>query len=248
MQSTCLNCSHTLTAEYCGKCGQKASTHRYSLRHFIEHDFIHGVWHVDKGALFTVKELFTRPGNSVREYILGKRAKYFSFITLLILTASISAIVSHYFPIDFKALVPQNGRDSINSFEKLMTSYPKIVLLISIPVNSIFSYLWFRKAGFNYSEHLVLNSYKTAAEILVGLIFTVITLFSDHAAVVASLYLLCVFMVSILYGTWFYAQFFSQSGYSKGSLLFRSIMIPVSYLFCTMIIGFLWGIFSVLLR
>ena len=45
----------------------------------MEHDLIHGVWHIDKGVLFTVKELILRPGDSVRGFIQGKRVGFFSF-------------------------------------------------------------------------------------------------------------------------------------------------------------------------
>ena len=88
---SCLNCNQNIRSNYCDYCGQKASTHRYSVKHFIEHDFIHGVWHVDKGILFTLKALFTRPGHFVRNYIEGKRVNYFNFVSLLILIMAISA-------------------------------------------------------------------------------------------------------------------------------------------------------------
>lgn len=242
MHEKCLNCSQPVSTKFCSNCGQKSSTHRYSLKHFIEHDFIHGVWHVDKGILFTVKELFIRPGNSVREYILGKRANYFSFVTLLLLTITISAILSHYSSLDFKSLVSKDEQNMMGSVEKLFTTYPKIVLLISIPINSIFSYIWFRKAGFNYSEHLVLNSYKTAAEMIGGLVLTLLTLFFASSPTLASSYLLAFTLFSISYGTWFYFQFFSQSGYSRISLMIRSLMIPASFMIFQMVVGFLWAI------
>jgi hypothetical protein len=47
--------------------------HSYSIKHFIEQDLIHRIWHVDTGILFTIRELFTRPGHCVREFINGKR-------------------------------------------------------------------------------------------------------------------------------------------------------------------------------
>ncbi|MGU3374932.1 DUF3667 domain-containing protein [Chryseobacterium sp. M5A1_1a] len=241
MHEKCLNCSQPVSTKFCSNCGQKFSTHRYSLKHFIEHDFIHGVWHVDKGILFTIKELFTRPGNSVREYILGKRANYFNFVTLLLLTITISAILSHYSTLEFKSLATKESQDMMGSIEKLFTTYPKIVLLVSIPINSIFSYLWFRKAAFNYSEHLVLNSYKTAAEMIAGLALTFFTLFFASSPTLASSYLLAFTLFSISYGTWFYFQFFSQSGYSKISLMIRSLMIPASFMLFQFVIGFLWG-------
>lgn len=248
MHDTCLNCSQLITTKYCGNCGQKTSTHRYSLKHFIEHDLIHGVWHVDKGLLFTVKELFTRPGNSVREYILGKRVSYFNVITLLLLTATVSSILSHYSKIDYSVLVSENSKAMMTSLQELMTSYFKFFLLLTIPFNSFFSYLWFRKAGFNYSEHLVLNAYKTGAEMIITLILTLITLFFQNSEAVINIYFLAYTVLSLCYGLWFYSQFFSQSGYSKRSLFVRSIMIPVSFIIFMLITGFIWGIILLLLK
>ena len=244
MQDTCLNCNQALATNYCGHCGQKASTHRYSLKHFIEHDFIHGVWHVDKGALYTIKELFTRPGNSVREYILGKRVNYFSFITLLLLTATLSAVLSHYAHLDLNLLVPEAGRKSMNSFEKFLSSNPKIILLVTIPFNSFFSYIWFRRAAFNYSEHLVLNSYKAAAEMIVGLIFSSVTLLYTNSAATVFLFLIINYLFIICYSTWFYIQFFSKAGYSKVGLIIRSLMIPISLMVFASTIGFIGGLIT----
>ena len=68
--------SQQLTAH---NAGEKQALIAYSLIHFMEHDLIHGVWHIDKGVLFTVKELILRPGDSVRGFIQGKRVGFFSF-------------------------------------------------------------------------------------------------------------------------------------------------------------------------
>src|SRR6478609_6433349 len=96
MNSDCLNCGHPLAENFCSKCGQKASTHRYSLKHFIEHDFVNGVWGLDRGVLYTLKDLFTRPGHGVREYVQGKRAYYFNFVALILLILTIAALLDPY--------------------------------------------------------------------------------------------------------------------------------------------------------
>ncbi len=244
MNSDCLNCGNPLAEHYCSKCGQKASTHRYSLKHFMEHDFIHGVWHVDKGILYTLKALFTRPGYSVREYIEGKRAHYFNFVTLIVLILATSSLLAPYSHFKMSDLMPEASRSMMNSFESFAAKYPKIILLIAIPVNSFFSFIWYRKARFNYSEHLVLNSYKTAAELILGLIFSIFTIFYTNVNVLAVIYFLLMGGGGIIYGVWFYYQFFLKSDYSKMEVLLRSILIPVSYMLLSLILGFAWGIFE----
>lgn len=81
----CLNCNHHLYSNFCSHCGQKASTHRFSISHLLTHEFLHGLMHIDKGILFTLKELFTRPGHSIREYIQGKRINHYHFLSLLLI-------------------------------------------------------------------------------------------------------------------------------------------------------------------
>lgn len=241
--ANCLNCGNHIAEQYCGKCGQSAGIHRYSIKHFIEHDFIHGVWHVDKGILFTLKELLTNPGHSVRAFIQGKRAHYYNYITLILLILAISSIVSQYTHFKMADIMPEESRSTMNGFEKFTTKYPKLVLLISIPISSFFSFIWFRKAKFNYSEHLVLNSYKTSVELLVGLLFSILTIFYTNTAGLSVIYILAIQVPILIYGTWFYYQFFSESGYSKFSLILRSIMSLISFMLIAAVVGMVYGIF-----
>lgn len=238
----CLNCHQDLSSNYCANCGQKSSTHRYSLVHFFEHDFVHGIWHVDKGILFTLKELFTRPGHSIREYVLGKRANYFNFFTLIVLTIGLSSILAHYSGVKISDLMPESTKEMMNSMEEFMSKYPKAVLLMLIPVYSIFSFLWFRKAGYNYSEHLVLNAYRAAGELIIGLSFNLIAIFYKDAAGLLFIYYFIFTVINTSYSIWFYYQFFSESGYSKLSLFLRSLMVPFSYILISLLIGFVLGI------
>ena len=99
MTHICKNCGSPVKSRFCSDCGQPASTHRIS-GHFLWHDIQHGILHVDKGILFTAKELFTRPGHSIREFLQGKRVKHFKPISLVIILAGIYGFLSHYFHID----------------------------------------------------------------------------------------------------------------------------------------------------
>ena len=96
MQVTCKNCDQTYSGHFCNNCGQPADTHKLNL-HFIMHDIQHAFFHFDKGVLFTAKELFTRPGDSIREFIEGKRVKHFKPISLVIILATLYGVLRHLF-------------------------------------------------------------------------------------------------------------------------------------------------------
>mgnify|MGYP006179009015 CR=1 FL=1 len=96
MQIICKNCGHIYSGQFCNNCGQPSDTHKLNL-HFIWHDLQHAFLHFDKGVLFTAKELFTRPGNSIREFIEGKRVKHFKPISLVIILATLYGVLRHLF-------------------------------------------------------------------------------------------------------------------------------------------------------
>ena len=237
----CLNCGNPIIDKFCSKCGQRTTVHKYSLKHFVEHDLIHGIWHVDNGILFTIKELFTRPGHSIREFINGKRVGYFSFVTLLLLILGISHFLAEYANVKVSDLVPESSKGAINELQEFTKKYPKLMLLITIPFYSIFSFLWFRKSKLNLTEHFVLNSYKTVAESLIALLFIVVTIFFTNIKALTLIYSL-ISLCSLVYAFWFYKQFFSSFGFSKKSLILRSVGVVFSYIFFSMLVGVIMGI------
>ena len=238
---SCLNCGREVTENFCSNCGQKSTVHRYSIKHFIEHDLIHGIWHVDHGVLFTIKKLFTNPGHSIREFINGKRMGYFSFVTLLILIMGISHFLGDYAKVEISDLMPEESKNAMTEVEEFSKRNPKTILLITIPIYSFFSYLWFRKAKLNLTEHFVLNSYKTIGESLIALLFLIITLFYSNIEVIKIVYSI-VTLITMIYAFWFYKQFFSAYNYSKSGVIFRSLGVIFSYLFLSLIVGIVFGV------
>lgn len=91
MYSTnCLNCGSAFTpdAKYCAACGQKAATHRMHF-HDIWHDLIHYFTHADKGIFHLLKDLATKPGLVAREFVEGKRQKYFRPLNFFLIVAGL---------------------------------------------------------------------------------------------------------------------------------------------------------------
>lgn len=71
----CLNCNNVLNDNFCSKCGQSARTSRVNAKHLVE-ELQYGLLHINKGLLYTTKELLLRPGLTIKNYLAGKRVKY----------------------------------------------------------------------------------------------------------------------------------------------------------------------------
>ena len=132
--------------------------------------------------------MFTIPGNSVREFINGKRVGYFSFITLLLLILGISHVLVDFAQVKMSDLMPESSKSAVNEFQAFTKKYFKSMLLFTIPFYSIFSFIWFRKSKLNLTEHFVLNLYKTVAESLIGLLFLIVTIFYANIKVLTLIY------------------------------------------------------------
>ena len=104
MTTKCLSCNIISEGKFCSNCSQSLSTHRFSFQHVLQHDFIHGVFHFDKGFFYTIKELFTRPGHSTREYIQGKRTKHFNYFTTVIIVMTIGYFIKKWSQLDLVML------------------------------------------------------------------------------------------------------------------------------------------------
>lgn len=174
-ENRCRNCrQHLLLHQrFCHQCGQKTDTHRINL-HFLIHELQHGVFHVDSGILFTIRELFTRPGHSIREYIDGKRKPHFPPFTLVVILGSVCALVQYFFKKESKegeGLTTKKGTGDASleryvDFEGLVNYFRHIIdwftehfaftVLLVLPVAALGYFLGFRKYRINYPEWLVI--------------------------------------------------------------------------------------------
>lgn len=240
----CLHCDSDVITAYCGVCGQKASTHRFSFKEVVITDFMHGVFHVEKGFFYTIKELMTRPGHSIREYINGKRAIHFSYFTLLIILVTISFFVSRFAEINITEIYDKNGQGVFSEVQDFYHKYPKGYLLLSIPIYSLFSFVFFMRSGLNYAENLVLNCYRTAGEYLFTITFYIVCIFIGNIYVISIMYVVLQMLV-LFYMIWFYYQFFSFYYKTKWLLfLITSIVSVLITVLSTVLIIFVMGIYT----
>lgn len=220
----CLNCHEILQSKFCPNCGQSIKTHRFSLKLFFKEVFINGVFQIDKGFFYTFKELFIRPGHSIRAYVDGSRVNHFNYFTFIVLLITIGHLLTGALHIELIDATHYFSQDQslLKRFGEITREYPKLFTFLKIPFLSVVSMVIFRKARLHYTEHLVLNIYKLSAEIIIAIFFTLLSMIFTEKytyvfpALVAGL--------SVLYSIWFYYQYFSVYGYSKPELFARSMI------------------------
>lgn len=244
----CKNCEVTFDGKFCPNCSQKAETHRFTLAHFA-HETTHAVTHTDKGILLLIKEMFFRPGIVAKEYVEGKRKKYFNPITflLLLMAVQVFAVKKTDFYGKFtrqmqKAYesISKSSPDAIKDFNKQMekadkqatlaTDNSKLQTVILIPLLALLTWLFFRKAGYNYAENLVFNVLINGQLIVVFLILCILPILIKASLIVVVMYLYIV--VSWAYAMLAYKQFYKQKwGWTilKGSAVQIIYMSVVTY-------------------
>jgi hypothetical protein len=257
MAINCKNCNHQFEGHFCNNCGQTANTHKMNF-HFVWHDIQHGLLHFDKGILFSIKELFTRPGHSIREFIDGKRVSHFKPISLIIVLATVYGILYHYFHINLLKTgmtggiiegwnnankIGETPLDISKINEWFATHYSWTALLL-LPFYALGSFLAFRKSDYNYIEHLILNAFLTGQRLLVHIIFLPLLYLYNETTTLAKISSI-IDIVCFALLIWAYIQFFNH--YSKVKVfiltLLSYIFIGVSLLLCSIIGVLVTGLF-----
>lgn len=220
MDNTCKNCNAEITGKFCPNCGQSSSTHRVSF-HYLWHDFQHGFFHFDKGLVYTAKQLFTRPGHAIREYVEGKRVRHFKPVALVVLLATAYGLLYHYYHIDLLADENETGNPGDTALLKTLNDWISEhyawATLLTIPFYSLGSYLAFLKQGYNYAEHLVLNSFLAGQRLFVHLA-TFPLLIYLHGTHHVDLFSNVLDVVEFVLLTWGYSQFFNSVSTVKSVL------------------------------
>ena len=231
----CKNCNNQFQGNFCNNCGQSADTHEVNFK-YITHEIQHGIIHLDKGILFTIKELFNRPGNSIREYLEGKRVQHFKPLAFLFIVSTFYALLAHFFNHktsleDFLTGMNNVSRkvDTDNAFYtsiKWLAGHYAYTNVLLIPVMSLASFIAFRRSKFNYFQHIILNSYIGGQRIFALLLLTPITYFIENQSL-KDFYGVLTLIIGVILTIWTYYQFFNNlKSFSK---LIRSVFTYILF-------------------
>ncbi|MBL7827421.1 MAG: DUF3667 domain-containing protein [Saprospiraceae bacterium] len=133
---------------------------------------------LDRGVLFTAKELLLRPGEMLRGYLAGKRAKFTKPLQFLLVIGAISLVLfsKSEFERGLEEGIRQGGapeQEKVMFIQQKMgrffTDHLTLVMMGIVPFLSLVGRWLYRKQDLNYAEHLVMNSYFVAGCSIISL-------------------------------------------------------------------------------
>lgn len=131
----CLNCGNSYEGNFCPSCGQKAATKRLKFGEMVN-NFLNSFVGGDNVFMNTSRDLVVRPGHMVRNYLLGKRIKYYNPLQMFVFTLTVYAIVSYVLNISSSIF------DEMTTFDLDLAGDNKnqvITSFISDSLNKLFS-------------------------------------------------------------------------------------------------------------
>lgn len=242
----CKNCDHKVEGNFCANCGQSAKVDRINFRNLLS-ELSNSISQLDKGFLFTLKELFVRPGQCVKDYLDGKRKNYIKPIAYAFTLSTIYFLLTKYlqnetFVSDFlkgfasAADDPEAEAQHLAILNWFAHNYAYTILLL-LPLYSFASYLAFFGSGVNFLEHVVLNAYITGQQTFFYSIYSILNFAANKDDLFASIALFS----SLAYSFYVFWQFFSKQ--NRVSVVFRWILTYA--IIVIMITVFLIGIFFI---
>ncbi|MDZ7723602.1 MAG: DUF3667 domain-containing protein [candidate division KSB1 bacterium] len=237
----CKNCGQKFDGNYCNNCGQNSNVEKIDFKYLLI-EIPNSIFQLNSGFLFTVKELFTRPGHSIRQFLKGKRKQHFKPLAFVFLASTLYVISTYLLGKNtFLSEIISGITDGLNNdnstelsttnFLKWLANNHEYATLIFLPFFSLASYLAFIKSKYNYFEHLVLNFYVTGQQMIIHLIFSFVLLKDNYLQGIPVI-------IGVLFTFWTFYQFFdTKKFYTKIFLTF------IAYIyFIIQIIIFIVGI------
>lgn len=254
MPIVCKNCTNEFEGKFCPQCGQKAKTKRITTKQVFS-EVRQRIFHYEQGFWYTSKQLLTRPGHSIREYLEGKRVKHIKPVKFMFWTSAISFLLFHLIGLDkemAQKIAEQQGTSSpigqqlSQKIFQTFSDHPAIMMFLMIPMIAFWSWLLFRRRGYNFAEHFVLNTFLMGDLSLASIATLPISKLLSSISTGTLLMTLFSLGIWVVYFSWAYAQFFQQR--KIGVWLKGGLAILLGYLFMIILVSILTAVVVIFFR
>lgn len=248
--SHCINCHRAIDVpdqKFCPSCGQPTPVHRIDW-HFLGHELEHSVLHMDRGILYSLKELMLRPGHLIRDYLDGRRANQAKPLLLVMVMSAVVVILTKYLEgtgvLDSAVAAGVAGAREASTgasvdlvqAEKasraaadLMNRYFAAFTLLLLPLEAAAFRLAFHRVGnLNYPEWLVITALLTVQTFVFWAVLVVLHRWIPQPAAWAVL-------LSMVYAVYSLVQFFQD--YPRWKSVLRTLLGLIIFAVANWVIG-----------
>jgi hypothetical protein len=229
----CINCDRAVGGpeqKFCPNCGQPTPVHRIDW-HFLGHELEHSVLHMDRGILYSLKQLMLRPGTLLRDYIEGRRGNQVKPLLLITMMAAavllLNRLVTGGGMIDAGASDVMLGGQALPAdLVPLMAAYHAVsawvdahfaaFTLMLLPIEAlVFWGVFHRYSRLNYPEWLVIITLLTVQTFVIWLVLMLLHRWLPLAHALAG-------VLGMIYGVASLVQFFQDC--SAWSTIWRAVI------------------------
>ncbi|EDM38657.1 hypothetical protein PBAL39_21330 [Pedobacter sp. BAL39] len=199
----CKNCNTEVDLNFCSNCGQPVHLKRIN-GHYIIHEIEH-VLHFEKGILYTIRELLTRPGENIRHFVTENRSRLVKPIIFIIVSSLVYTLVNHYFHIEDGYMRFEETAESTTGliFKWVQSHYGYSNILMGVFI-AFYLKLFFRKYEYNFFEILILLCFVMGMGMLIYTVFALVQGLTHFNLMTAA------GVVGFAYCTWAIGQFFDK--------------------------------------
>jgi Protein of unknown function (DUF3667) len=227
--TTCLNCGTPVTTKFCPNCGQKTVVKRLNWHVFAEE--IRYFYNMQNGFFKTTFELAVHPGRLYKNYLDGKRKKYYQPLNYLLICITIFLVVYQtniaivHLPSANTATLLTNDPQT----KAMIDKYRSMIELVILPFTSFVVLLVVAYPKLNYVEVFSIAFYAYSfLFILLALQFVVAMILGINSQTNAfDLTAICIYIAWSLYS--FY------SFYRKYSIRFLIPRIVLALVTCSLL-------------
>lgn len=204
-------------------------------------DFLNA-FNVERGLIYTLRNLFINPGELIRNYLGEGRYKVVNPFRLLILTTAVSLLVMYIS--DFQSVFNEMEEGFSKGFDKSETGYINEIMFdwynlfmwLTIPVFGLCTFIFNKKSGYNYAESLVVMTFYLSGMNLLITLLMPLNLAFDNEVVSVILMLSTTFfyfyVISSFYQSkraWFIVK--NVFGYFIAYLIYYTIFTGIFLIF-----------------
>jgi len=244
MEHNCMHCAVTIDGNFCSNCGQK----KYSRinKKYILDEIQYTFLHMNKGFLYSIKNILKNPGKTAKQFIEGDRVSHYKPILLTFVLGGISTFLSFKVMGLKEVMTKANMANNLNSkmmddYMDLLSNYNAILMVLLVPFFALTTKVAFRKWGHNYFEHVVMNAYILSFYTLISILLVYPIMFgciylAPNNVINVSLYSLLLVPLIL---TYFFKQFYPDKSLSAIILRVLAIigLLLATYLILIVLVG-----------